>query len=159
MFIFVTTVFVIIPLICTKIDTLFPFPRILIGIDSLLGAIPLIIGGILALWCVILFFIVGKGTPSPLYPPEKFVVRGSYKYTRNPMMLALWLTLIGEALTLHSLTLLLFTVFISVPAGVLFVTKREERDLEKRFGNEYLEYKRKVPRWIPKPQAIPRNNR
>lgn len=151
MFIFVTTVFVIIPLVCTKIDKLLRLPRPLTGLNITLAAIPLIIGGILALWCVILFLTIGRGTPSPLHPPKKFVVRGPYRYTRNPMMVGSWLMLIGEALILNSVALLLFTVFISLPAGVLFVTKHEEPDLEERFGNEYLEYKRKVPRWIPKP--------
>jgi protein-S-isoprenylcysteine O-methyltransferase Ste14 len=67
------------------------------------------------------------------------------------MMSGAWLMLIGEALILHSFLLLFFTIFISIPAGVLFVIKYEEHDLEKRFGNEYLGYKKKVPRWVPRP--------
>jgi len=150
MFIFVITVFILIPFACLKLDELLRFPISLTPIDVPVGIILLVIGGVVALWSVILFLTIGKGTPVPLSPPKEFVARGTYKYTRNPMMLGAWLMLIGEALILHSLILLFFTIFVCVPGGILFVIKYEEPDLEKRFGNMYLEYKKKVPRWIPK---------
>lgn len=151
MFVFVITVFIALPFACVKLDGLLRLPSSITPMDILLGAILLVIGGTVALWCVILFLTIGKGTPVPIHPPKKFIVRGPYKYSRNPMMLGAWLMLIGEALILHSFLLLLFTIFISIPAGVLFVIKYEEHDLEKRFGNEYLGYKKKVPRWVPRP--------
>jgi protein-S-isoprenylcysteine O-methyltransferase Ste14 len=151
MFVFVIIVFIALPFACVKLDGLLRLPGSITPMDRLLGAILLLIGGAVALWCVILFLAIGKGTPVPIHPPKKFIVRGPYQYSRNPMMLGAWLMLIGEALILHSFLLLCFTVFISIPAGVLFVIKYEEHDLEERFGNEYSGYKKKVPRWIPRP--------
>lgn len=149
MFCFVITVFVVIPYVCTKIDRILNFPCFTEDIYLLTGIILLVIGGALTLWCLILFIFIGKGTPVPLYPPKKFVIKGSYKYTRNPMMLGVWMILIGEALVLFSFSLIIFTIFIAIPSGALFVIKYEEKDLQERFGKEYLEYKDRVPRWLP----------
>jgi len=146
---FVVTAFLVVPFACRRLDELLRFPSSITPMDIPLGVILLVTGGALALWCVILFLSIGRGTPVPIHPPKEFVVTGPYKYTRNPMMLGAWILLIGETLILHSFVLLLFTVFFGIPAGVLFVIGDEEPDLEKRFGNEYLEYKKKVPRWIP----------
>ncbi len=149
MFVFGITVFLVIPFTCAKLDGLFRFPATIAPVDFLLGTVLLVIGGAVAVWCIILFLTIGKGTPIPLFPPKRFIVRGPYKYTRNPMALGTWIALIGEALILHSLTFLFFIVFVIIPAVTLFIIKYEEPDLEKRFGGEYLEYKKKVPRWIP----------
>ncbi len=148
MFVFVITVFILIPFACVKLEEQIRLPSSMTPIDIQLGSILLVIGGIVALWCVILFLTIGKGTPVPLSPPQEFVVKGPYKHTRNPMMLGAWFMLIGEALILHSFILLLFTIFVCIPVGFLFVIKYEEPDLERRFGGRYLEYKKKVPRWI-----------
>jgi len=153
-FVFMVTVFIIIPFACVKLNELLQLPSSIISMDILLGTVFLVIGGAVALWCVILFFIIGKGTPAPFHPPKKFIVRGPYKYIRNPMMLGVWLMLIGEALILHSLILLFFTICLVIPVGVIFVIRYEEHDLEKRFGNEYLEYKKKTWRWLPRPQDL-----
>jgi len=150
MVVFASTAFIIIPFVCTEIDKLFGFQGPLTRIDTPLGIMLAVSGSYLALWCVILFFTIGKGTPAPLHPPERFVVKGPYKYMRNPMMLGAWILLIGEALLLHSPVLLLSSFFIFIPAGTLFITKYEEPDLKERFGDEYLEYMQKVPRWVPK---------
>ena len=151
LFVFVAAVFIAIPFACVKLDGLLRLPSSITPMDALLGRILLVIGGAVALWCVILFLTIGKGTPVPIHPPKKFIVRGPYKYSRNPMMSGAWFMLIGEGLILHSFVLLFFTIFVSIPAGVLFVIKYEEHDLEKRFGDEYLVYKKKVPRWGPRP--------
>lgn len=149
MLLFVVTTFLVIPFVCGRLDELLGLPSSITPMDIPLGVILLVTGGALALWCVILFLTIGRGTPVPIHPPKEFVVRGPYKYTRNPMMLGAWILLIGEAFILHSFVLLLFTVFFGIPAGVLFVIRDEEPDLKKRFGNEYSEYKKEIPRWIP----------
>lgn len=119
-FLFACVVFLLIPLICLKVDRELGFPREIIAVDIWIGVALLLIGGAIALWCVILFSRVGKGTPIPLFPPREFVAVGPYRYARNPMMIGEWLILLGEAMALHSFSLLLFTIFIFVPIGVLF---------------------------------------
>lgn len=144
--------FIFIPFISRKIDKIAGMPAFKNRLTFGSGTILFLVGGALALWCILLFFIFGKATTFPLAPPQKLIIMGPYKYCRNPMMLGIWLMLIGEALFLGSVTLFLFILFIAIPGGFLFVIKYEEPDLVARFGDEYLEYKKSVPRWIPMPK-------
>ncbi|HXU45863.1 MAG TPA: methyltransferase, partial [Thermoanaerobaculia bacterium] len=59
-------------------------------------------GGALALWCIGTFTFVGRGTPAPFDPPRKLVIRGPYRYVRNPMYLGAALALSGAALFYRS---------------------------------------------------------
>ena len=98
---------------------------------------------------VSLFTEVGEGTPAPFDPPRKLVIEGPYIYLRNPMMVGVWLVLIGESLIFGSVLLgAWFLVFCGL--CLILIPVLEEPDLEKRFGEPYREYERKVPRWIPK---------
>ncbi|MBI3088362.1 MAG: isoprenylcysteine carboxylmethyltransferase family protein [Candidatus Omnitrophica bacterium] len=106
-------------------------------------------------WCVNLFNVEGQGTPLPLDPPRRFVAGGPYRYVRNPMMWGLFLTLGGEALLCRSAILWWYLVLIIVLAS-LFVRLYEEPELTQRFGPTYGEYRRQVPRWIPR---LPRQSR
>ncbi len=107
------------------------------------------LGGIIALACVAAFVVRGQGTPAPFDPPRKFVATGLYRYVRNPMYLGGVVMLVGWGLYLRSLSVLAFALpwFLLVH---LLVVGREERELKKRFGADYLEYLRAVPRWIPR---------
>ena len=114
------------------------------------GAVLVLAGVTLALWCVGLFARFGRGTPHPFAAKtKKLVVRGPYRYVRNPMMWAVGMLLLGSALWMGSTGLLLgFAGFL--PGIHLFVTRYEERDMARRFGEEYREYCRRTPRWWPK---------
>jgi len=106
----------------------------------------------LAGWCVNLFNVKGQGTPVPFDPPKRFVVTGPYRFVRNPMILGLWLVLLGEAALYHSRSILWYTLCLMVLA-TLFVRYWEEPDLERRFGEAYRAYKRQVPAWVPRPHT------
>ena len=112
----------------------------------------------LAGWCVNLFNVVGRGTPVPFDPPTHFVATGPYRFVRNPMMVGAFLILGGEAALYQSSAVLVYTVCL-MTAATLFVRYWEEPDLERRFGPTYLEYKRQVPRWIPRPISRARPSR
>ena len=106
-------------------------------------------GGALALWCVFTFAFVGRGTPAPFDPPRRLVVRGPYRYVRNPMYLGAAVALGAAALFYRSLALLAFTAgFLLVTH--LFVTIYEEPTLRRMFGAEYDAYCRETKRWRPK---------
>ncbi|MDR1413528.1 MAG: isoprenylcysteine carboxylmethyltransferase family protein [Puniceicoccales bacterium] len=121
-----------------------------------IGGIFLVAGLLMAAWTMRLFDREGKGTAAPWAPPKKLVLSGPYKYVRNPMIISVLSMQIAEALLLNSYTiLLLFFVFLG--GNMLYFPFFEEKDLEKRFGREYLEYKRNVPRWIPR--LIPWENK
>jgi protein-S-isoprenylcysteine O-methyltransferase Ste14 len=103
----------------------------------------------LAAWTVGLFTKYGRGTPAPWDPPQKLVVRGPYRYTRNPMITAVLSMLAAEAMFFQSWPLFLWLVFFFLLNNIYFPLF-EERSLEKRFGEKYLDYKKNVPRWIPR---------
>ena len=111
--------------------------------------LPLILLGTLAyLWCAWDFTFVGKGTPAPFDPPKEVVVRGLYRYVRNPMYVGVALGLLGEAVLFGSTTLLVYAVLV-VLSFHLWVVYYEEPTLRRKFGKSYEQYCRAVSRWIP----------
>lgn len=107
-------------------------------------------GAALALWCVLTFAFVGRGTPVPFDPPRRLVVRGPYRFVRNPMAIGVALVLIGAALFYQSVVLLGFTGLFVLTIH-LFVVWYEEPTLRRMFGDEYEAYARRVRRWWPRP--------
>lgn len=139
------TVTVIIPYFCYhKNQSLFANHAIL----KLTGIILILAGLALFLWTVYLFRTFGKGTLAPWSPTQELVVEGPYKYCRNPMITGVFFILSGETLLLNSSAILICAVVFLLVNTIYFILK-EEPDLYKRFGEEYLNYKKKVPRWIP----------
>jgi protein-S-isoprenylcysteine O-methyltransferase Ste14 len=114
----------------------------------ILGLIPLILGATCMLWCVYDFWNSGHGTPAPIDPPKALVVKGFYRYVRNPMYIGVLSVVLGEAICFASWSIM----FYGVCAGLLFhgfVMLYEEPALSRTFGQEYQDYKRQVPRWFP----------
>ena len=119
---------------------------------TLSGSFFLLIGLLLFIKSLDLFIRIGKGTLAPWNPTRHIVVESLYRYMRNPMLLGVNLILLGEALFLRSGNLLIWNLFFLLLNHFYFLYK-EEPDLEKRFGEEYREYCRNVPRWIPRWRA------
>ena len=116
----------------------------------LFGILLVAAGCLLAGWCNLLFLDIGKGTAHPFTAKTKhLVIAGPYRYVRNPMMWGVGALLAGTALWIGSLGLW-FGVAMLVLFLSLFVPYYEERDMERRFGEEYRDYCRRVPRWIPR---------
>jgi len=114
-------------------------------------AVPVIAAGAaLYLWCVWNFASVGRGTPGLWDAPRSVVAAGPYRWVRNPIYIAALLVVLGEAWLFMSLPVLVYAGAMAVFFH-LFVTGYEERKLSRRFGDSYLEYRRRVPRWIPRP--------
>jgi protein-S-isoprenylcysteine O-methyltransferase Ste14 len=95
------------------------------------------------------FAMRGKGTPLPLDPPKKLVVEGPYRVVRNPMYWSVASVMLGEAALFHSVALLELVAAFAVGV-ILFVMSIEEPGLRTKFGTEYEEYCRRVPRWLPR---------
>ncbi len=114
------------------------------------GMIVATLGALLALWCVVTFVHIGKGTPAPFDPPRRLVVRGPYRFVRNPMYVGGALTLAGAALFYRSLFLLAYGC-IFLLAFSLFVLFYEEPTLRRTFGPDYEAYCHRVARWLPHP--------
>ena len=115
----------------------------------LLGLLSIGTGVLLLAACVWEFARSGRGTLSPADPPRHLVVRGLYRYVRNPMYLSVTAIVLGEALLTQSRGLLVYWAawFLIVN---LFVMSYEEPALRKRFGGSFDSYTKRVGRWLPR---------
>jgi protein-S-isoprenylcysteine O-methyltransferase Ste14 len=100
------------------------------------------------------FALDGLGTPAPQAPTERLVVGGLYRYVRNPMYLALQAILIGQVLLLDRPVLLLYAAAVAVTTAA-FTRWYEEPALRRRYGEQYEQYRRQVPGWLPRRPARP----
>jgi protein-S-isoprenylcysteine O-methyltransferase Ste14 len=92
-------------------------------------------------------FARAKTHPEPWRPARALVIRGPYRFTRNPMYIGMALLCAGIACWMNALWALL-GVPLSLLAVRLYVIRREEAYLTRRFGDEYLAYKARVRRWL-----------
>lgn len=143
---------VVSPMLGKFIDKLyFPYPKWVTESFALLlvGSVVALTGVALVAWTIYLFKIKGGGTPNPKLPPKVLIIRGPYKYTRNPMALGGLFTLIGEAIIYYSPSLLgiaiLYGIIVYLNAMLI-----EEPELKKRFGTSYEAYLKEIPRFFPK---------
>src|SRR6478672_2681861 len=94
------------------------------GAPQVAGMIMVTIGTAIALWCVFTFVFIGKGTPAPFDPPRKLVIRGPYRFVRNPMYIGAGMTLAGAALFLRvAIDLHLYRLVLSHNAPVRCVVR------------------------------------
>lgn len=120
-----------------------------LGVVQFAGMFICALGAAIALWCILAFAAFGRGTPAPFDPPKKLVIRGPYRFVRNPMYIGAGLALAGAALFYQSLSLWAYTAgFLLVMH--LFVILYEEPALRRSFGEEYETYCRQIRRWLPK---------
>jgi len=150
----------VIPMVLTVIalyiDQWLGLPIILQYPLNLAISIPLLIVGFFwSIWANIDLFKKGEGGPIPTKSTETIhlVNSGPYKYCRNPMIFGYVLIFVGLGLLLNSWSLMVFMSSIVFGLLIVYVKFKEERDLEKRFGESYKNYKKNtsllIP-WIPK---------
>jgi protein-S-isoprenylcysteine O-methyltransferase Ste14 len=133
-----------------QVDKCLGFPKLLpTSLNIIISAPILAIGLFLMTWSI-LHFIRVKGTPVPFNPPPKLVTTGPYAHVRNPMLTGVFVLLFGLGVLLRSISL----VSIFTPLFILFnvweLKAVEERELERRLGKDYVEYKKRVPMFIPR---------
>lgn len=113
------------------------------------GLLLIISGASMLLWSIYAFARDGKGTLSPADPARRLVIRGLYRFVRNPMYVGVVGVLLGEAVffaskPLFGYALLVFLIFN------LFIRVHEEPYLRREFGAAYEQYCREVGRWLPR---------
>ncbi len=94
--------------------------------------------------------IRAQETPVPFKPPPGLMTTGIYGIIRSPMHVGWTLVLVATAILMQSFTLLCIFMPLFIIIHWLYITQVEEKELEKKFGQAYLEYKRRVPRWLPR---------
>ena len=98
---------------------------------------------------VYLFATEGRGTLAPWDPPARLVVRGPYRFVRNPMISGVLFIIVAEALFLRSMPIAIWAAAFFV-INAIYIPLLEEPGLARRFGNEYADYKRRTPRLLPR---------
>ena len=117
------------------------------GIPGQMGWGLVAIGAMIYLWCAWSFAHQGRGTPGPYDPPRKLVVRGLYRYSRNPMYVGVMAVLLGEALLFPSAARLAYAIIVFLCFN-LFIIAFEEPTLKRQFGKSYAKYRQRVGRWL-----------
>ncbi len=137
-----------------------PFPFLnfsMIGncyIKIALGSLLLAIGMVFITWSNIVLFKIGKGGPADGFGvavsprTEKLVIKGSYVYTRNPMVFGAFMCYFSIGIFCNSLSIIVLLLFC-IPLIIIYLKLTEEKRLYKDFGNDFVEYKKKVSMIFP----------
>ena len=104
-------------------------------------------GATIYLWCAWDFVSKGLGTPLPIDAPRVLVVKGLYRYTRNPMYVGVLSLIFAQAIYYGSRAIAVYGCLVFAMV-YLFVRVYEEPTLRRLFGPQYEEYCRSVPRWL-----------
>lgn len=123
-----------------------------LGSLRLLAVVPLTVGAYIALRCIFAFAWTGLGTPAPFDPLRTLIIAGFYRYVRNPMYIGAALFIMGETALFGSIRVGFLYVVLLSSCLAMFVLIYEEPTLRSKFGAEYEEYCRNVPRFIPRLQ-------
>jgi len=112
-----------------------------------LGVILIFLGLYLNIIWVTRIFRKNKTTVRPEEIPTALVTSGFFRYSRNPTYFGMALSLFGVSILIGSLITFIIPFLFILLTG-LFTIPLEEKNLEKKFGRKYLNYKKKVRRWI-----------
>jgi protein-S-isoprenylcysteine O-methyltransferase Ste14 len=136
------------------IDQWLRWPRLTYQpINLVLGGLFIVAGWLFAMWSIYVQFTLGRGTPVPLMATQKLIVQPPYAYCRNPMALGAIVLYLGVAILFGSLGAAVL-VLLGAAWLLTYIKRVEEKEMEMRFGQEYLEYKRQTPFLIPRGAAI-----
>lgn len=134
----------------SNIDNRLNIPRITFAPFNLIIAVFLIgIGLTFGLWANLIEFIEGEGTPVPMMPTQKLIATGPFRYCRNPMAFGAISIYLGVVILIGSLSSFILLALLT-SALFIYIKHIEEKELEMRFGQDYLEYKKRVPFIIPR---------
>jgi protein-S-isoprenylcysteine O-methyltransferase Ste14 len=127
------------------------------GALGFVGVFFAVLGWLVLLWCTRDFAVRGRGTPNPLDPPRGLVIDGLYRFVRNPMYVAVVTSILGQAAMYRSRSVLWYAAAVALGFH-LRVVLYEEPKLTELFGDSYADYRRRVPRWVPR-VALPGQSR
>ena len=121
---------------------------------QVVGSLLFVLGVIGYFWCAALF-VRAQGTPAPIFPTKSTVVSGPYRVNRNPMYSPVLAVVFGQAFFYSNRRVAAYGVFLAIFFH-LFVVFYEEGALFTQFDGEYEGFRRRVPRWIPRPNILAR---
>ncbi|NUP01532.1 MAG: isoprenylcysteine carboxyl methyltransferase [Nonomuraea sp.] len=146
------TVAVLVPWAISRWRFRDPFPDPVMIPVRVLGVLLALAGLAVIVNAFVRFVVEGLGTPLPAAPPERLVVGGFYRHVRNPMYVAIFAAVVGQALLFGDPSLLFYAACVAVPVFA-FVHWYEEPVLARKFGADYETYRSHVPGWWPRLRA------
>jgi protein-S-isoprenylcysteine O-methyltransferase Ste14 len=109
---------------------------------------PILVAGVsILVWCVMEFYVAGRGTLAPWAPPKRLVSSGPYRFSRNPMYVGVALILISWAVLFSSLILTVYAAIVLLAFHIRVIVG-EEPWLARTFGADWQSYRTRVPRWL-----------
>jgi protein-S-isoprenylcysteine O-methyltransferase Ste14 len=141
-----TALFVVVAL---QVDKLLSLPKFLPRPLNLFLSLPILSLALLIMGWSILNFLKVKGTPVPFSPPPKLVTSGPFAYVRNPMVTGIFILLFGFGILFRSVSLVFLFTPLFIFTNVWELKAIEEPELVKRLGDEYIEYRKRTPMFIP----------
>jgi protein-S-isoprenylcysteine O-methyltransferase Ste14 len=117
------------------------------GVVNIAGLLLVAAGALLLGWSVREFLIVGKGTLAPWWPPKQLVTSGPFRFSRNPLYIAMGAIAAGWAVAYWSRPLALYAIVLLLMFQ-LRILLGEEPTMARHFGPQWEAYARRVPRWV-----------
>lgn len=133
------------------VDSVFGFkaPEFALNVRTIVAVVLFFVGLFFIFKSMRDFEFYGEGTPNPLMPPKRLVTQGVYSLCRNPMFFGYDLAALGVLLLWGSPGALAVSYPLFIFLQVLFLKKKEEPSLQRRYGREFTEYCSKVPFLLP----------
>jgi protein-S-isoprenylcysteine O-methyltransferase Ste14 len=132
------------------LDRWLGLPRLVYSpVNQVLGIAAILAGLLLGIWSNYAQFTRGRGTPVPLMATQELVIQPPYQYCRNPMALGTFIAYTGVAVLFGSPGAGLL-VLLGIAALVTYIKRIEEKEMETRFGEAYLNYKQETPFLFPR---------
>ena len=124
-------------------------------LNLIVGGAMALIGWLFAMWSIVDQLTRGRGTPLPVMATQTLLITGPFAYCRNPMSFGTLVLYFGLAIWTGSWSAIALVTSFGV-ALIAYLKYIEEKELEARFGQSYMEYKKTTPLIIP---SMSRNNR
>jgi protein-S-isoprenylcysteine O-methyltransferase Ste14 len=133
-----------------RLDALLHMPRLYFGVVNIvIGVVLIVVGVIFAWWSIGSQLFQANGTPLPVMATQRLLVSGVFKRSRNPMTFGTILAYLGISVIVGSISAVA-AVLLFAGLLILYIKNVEEKELELRFGEEYLSYKANTPFLFPR---------
>lgn len=117
---------------------------------TLIAIVAILIGLFFMFWSTYTQLTIGKGAPTPNVPTKNLIISGPYRICRNPIELGAIIYYFGlGTITQYSYTIGIVCLLLGLLLGSIYHKFFEEKELEERFGGDYIKYKSEVPFLIP----------
>lgn len=133
-----------------RLDGLLRLPSVSFGVANLaLGGLLILLGAVFGIGSNVMEIGRARGTPLPVMPTQTLLVSGFFRYCRNPMSFGALTIYLGVAIAAGSLSSIALALLLAALL-ITYLKRVEERELEARFGQAYLDYKARTPFILPR---------